>query len=142
MFPAAGRRAPLATWSLQASVATSGGGVRFAARRRRPPPAHRRAKGAAMPRTSVIVTVDARLFWVVRVPEAQAGVARAASREQPAALCGELDALQAVSPGVGRTFDDAGAWVHAIALAVCESLNEPPELPYIGEPFGGEDGTD
>jgi hypothetical protein len=95
-----------------------------------------------MSRTSAIITVDAQLLWIVPVPEVQAGVARAASREQLAALCGELDALQVSSPGAGHTFGDAGAWVDAIALAVFESLSEPPDLPFIGEPFGGEGGTD
>ena len=95
-----------------------------------------------MSSTSITVTVDAQLLWVVRVPEAQAGVARAASREQLAAFCGELDALRAAIPTAGHTFGDAGAWVGAIAVAVLESLGEPPALPFIGEPFGGEDGTD
>jgi hypothetical protein len=95
-----------------------------------------------MSSASVTVTVDAQLLWIVRVPEAEAGVARAASREQLAAFCGELDALQAAIAGAGHTFGDAGAWVGAITLAVLESLDEPPALPFIGEPFGGEDGTD
>ena len=95
-----------------------------------------------MQSTSATVTVDAQLLWVVRVPELQACVARAASRAQLAAFCGEFDALQATLPGARHAAGDAGAWVGAIALAVLESLREPPELPFIGEPFGGEDGTD
>ena len=95
-----------------------------------------------MPGTSATVTVDAQLLWVVRVPESQVGAARAASREQLAAFRGEFDTLQAALPGVARAGGDYGVWVGAIALAVLESLREPPELPFIGEPFGGEDGTD
>jgi len=30
----------------------------------------------------------------------------------------------------------------AITRAVIEFLGEPPELPFIGEPFGGEGGSD
>jgi hypothetical protein len=95
-----------------------------------------------MPTTTAIVTVDAQLLWIVRVPELQAGVARAASREQLTAFCGEFDALRAALHGFGPAAGDPGAWIGAIALAVLESLHEPPELPFIGEPFGGEVGTD
>lgn len=91
---------------------------------------------------SVTVTVDAQLLWVVRIPELRAGVARAASREQLAVFGGEFDALQATLAGAGHAAGDAGAWVDALALAVLEALREPPELPFIGEPFGGEEGTD
>jgi len=95
-----------------------------------------------MPGTDSTVAIDAQLLWVVRVPELQAGAARAASREQLAAFCAEFDALQATLPGAGHAGGGSGVWVGAIALAVLESLREPPELPFIGEPFGGEDGTD
>ena len=95
-----------------------------------------------MPHASATIIVDARLHWVVPVPESQVGSARAASCEQLAAFCAELDALQATFPGAGRAGGDSSLWVGAIALAVLESLREPPELPFIGEPFGGQDGTD
>jgi hypothetical protein len=92
--------------------------------------------------TGAIVTVDAQLLWIVRVPQLQAGLARAASREQLTAFCGEFDALEATLNSTGTAAGEPGAWVGAIALAVLESLHEPPELPFIGEPFGGEGGTD
>lgn len=95
-----------------------------------------------MPGTRATVTVDAQLLWIVRVPELQAGVARAASREQLAIFCGELEAVKAAFPDDGYTAGAACAWVGAITRAVLEALGEPPELPFIGEPFGGEDGTD
>jgi hypothetical protein len=95
-----------------------------------------------MPSTSATVTVDAQLLWIVRVPELQAGVARAASREQLGAFCAEFDALQAALPGGGYGVGEPGASLDAVALAVFELLREPPELPFIGEPFGGEEATD
>jgi hypothetical protein len=36
----------------------------------------------------------------------------------------------------------ADIMVGAITRAVLEFLSDPPDLPFIGEPFGGEGGTD
>ena len=91
-----------------------------------------------MPHAIITVAVDAQLHWVVRVPEVLAGAARASSAAQLALLGAEFDALRAAGNEASR---DALV-VAAIARAVIESLSEPPELPFIGEPFGGESGTD
>jgi len=91
-----------------------------------------------MPRACITVTVDAQLRWVVRVPEALAGATRASSAAQLARLGAELETLPVTPDEAVR----ADILVGAITRAVLESLGEPPELPYIGEPFGGEGGTD
>ena len=91
-----------------------------------------------MPHASITVTVDAQLCWVVHVPEVLAGAARASSAAHLALLGAELDATQVAADDDER----ADFMLGAIARAVIEVLTEPPELPFIGEPFGGEGGTD
>ena len=91
-----------------------------------------------MPHASVTVPVDAQLHWVVRVPEVLVGATRASSPAQLARLGAELDAVQAAVHEAARH----SILVGAITRAVVELLSEPPELPFIGEPFGGEHGTD
>jgi hypothetical protein len=81
-----------------------------------------------MSHASITVTVDAQLHWVLRVPEVLAGATRASSAAQLARSCAELDALP-ISPT-------------DVARVVIELLSGPPDLPYIGEPFGGDGGTD
>ena len=91
-----------------------------------------------MPHAGITVPVDAQLQWVVRVPETLAGATRASSPAQLASLGAELDAMQVAAHEAAR----ADIMVGAITRAVIELLSEPPELPFIGEPFGGEGGTD
>ena len=91
-----------------------------------------------MPHASITVPVDAQLHWVVRVPEVLAGAARASSAAQLARLGAEFDAMRAALDEAAR----ADFMVGAITRAVLELLSEPPALPFIGEPFGGEGGTD
>jgi hypothetical protein len=91
-----------------------------------------------MSHASVTVTVDTQLHWVVRVPEVPAGATRASSAAQLARSCAELDALPITPNDVAR----ADIVVETIARAVIELLSEPPDLPFIGEPFGGDGGTD
>ena len=91
-----------------------------------------------MPHPSITVAVDAQLHWVVRVPEVLAGATRASSAVQLANLGADFDAMQ-VTPGEAARAD---LMVGVITRAVIEFLGEPPELPFIGEPFGGEGGTD
>ncbi len=91
-----------------------------------------------MPQARITVTVDAQLHWVVRVPEVLAGAARASTAAQLARLSAELDVMQV-------TLDEASAadiMAAAVTRAVLELLSQPPELPFIGEPFGGDGGTD
>jgi len=91
-----------------------------------------------MPAASIAVAVDEQLLWVVRLPEVLAGATRASSAEQLARLGAEFDALHFSAYEAMR----ADIAVGAITRAVIEFLSEPPELPFIGEPFGGEGGTD
>ena len=91
-----------------------------------------------MPHPSVAVAVDEQLLWVVRVPEVLAGATRASSAAQLARLGAEFDASYLTAHEALR----AEIAVGVITRAVLESLGEPPELPFIGEPFGGEGGTD
>ena len=93
---------------------------------------------AAMPHASITIPVDAQLHWVVRVPEVLAGATCASSSAQLARLGAEFDAMQVTLDEASR--DDLV--VAAITRAVLDFLSEPPALPFIGEPFGGEGGTD
>jgi len=91
-----------------------------------------------MPHASITVAVDAQLHWVLRVPELLTGATRASSAEQLARLGAEFDALHVSAYEAMRS----DIMVGAMARVVVELLSEPPELPFIGEPFGGEGGTD
>jgi hypothetical protein len=91
-----------------------------------------------MTRSRTAVAVDHELLWVVTVPEVAHGVARTSSSEQLASLARQFETLElaAGDPDQLATIV-AGAVRSALAL-----LGEPPELPFIGEPFGGTGGTD
>jgi len=91
-----------------------------------------------MSHASITVAVDAQLHWVLRVPEVLAGATRASSAAQLARLGAEFEALQVSADEAAR----ADAMVGAVACVVVELLLGPPELPFIGAPFGGEEGTD
>jgi len=91
-----------------------------------------------MPHVSITVAVDAQLHWVLRVPELLTGATRASSAAQLACLGAEFEALEVTVDEAAR----ADVMVGAVARVVVELLGEPPELPFIGEPFGGEGGTD
>ena len=91
-----------------------------------------------MPHTSITVAVDAQLHWVVRVPETLAGATRAPSAAQLANLGAAFEAMQVTAAEAAR----ADIMVGAITRAVIDLLSEPPDLPFIGEPFGGTGGTD
>jgi hypothetical protein len=89
------------------------------------------------------VPVDADLVWVAPLPTAAVGAARAPS---PAALVHmhlQLSQELAVAGGEPLTAALADAeLLDAAARAVAGYLDELPELPFVGEPFGGEEGTD
>jgi hypothetical protein len=90
-----------------------------------------------------VVAVDDELVWVAPVPTAACGAARPSSpaalihlqvrlAEEWAAACGEeLEAALAEAD-----------LVDAAARVVAGYLEDLPDLPLIGEPFGGEEGTD
>jgi phytoene/squalene synthetase len=83
---------------------------------------------------SIAIPVDDRLLWVLRVPEQPLGSARPSSAETLSELASQLEEPRPAE--LMERMIDAAARVVAAALA------DLPELPYIGEPFGGEDGTD
>ncbi len=90
-----------------------------------------------MPRPRAIVTVDEQLLWLVDLRETPIGASLPASPASLAALGIQFDAgRRAVRDDV--TLGVAGA----VTAAVLEWLHELPELPFVGEPFGGVEGTD
>jgi hypothetical protein len=108
-------------------------------------PAIRWCRPARGPRRRPVlaVVVDDDLVWVAPVPTAAIGAARRSSAaalvhlqvllaQEHAAACGE--ALEAA-------FAEAEL-VDAAARAVAGYLDDLPDLPLVGEPFGGEEGTD
>jgi hypothetical protein len=90
-----------------------------------------------MPRPRAIVTVDEQLLWLVDLRETPVGTSLPASPASLAALGIPFDAGRRV------VRDDVTLGVAgAVTAAVLEWLREPPELPFVGEPFGGVEGTD
>jgi hypothetical protein len=90
------------------------------------------------------IPVDTDLVWVMPVPAAAAGAAR---RSSPAALVHlhlQLVRQQAVAAGCDPESAALGDedLIYAAARAVAGYLDDLPDLPLVGEPFGGEEGTD
>jgi hypothetical protein len=89
------------------------------------------------------VQVDDELVWVMPLPTAATGAAR---RSSPAALVHlHLQLLQELAVSSGDTPEAAFGdqeLIDAAARAVAGYLDDLPDLPLIGEPFGGEEGTD
>jgi hypothetical protein len=94
--------------------------------------------GVAMTRSRTAVAVDHELLWVVTIPEVAHGAARASSSEQLASFARQFEAL---ARPVGDD-DQIAAIVAGAVRSALTLLGEPPELPFIGEPFGGTGGTD
>jgi hypothetical protein len=93
-----------------------------------------------MPSPTALISVDEQLLWVVRIPECVAGSARSVAPDQVAGTCAEFDALAAsLATGERPALDDLAALAAHLAL---RALADLPDLPFIGEPFGGEGGTD
>ena len=89
------------------------------------------------------VTVDDELTWIVRLPTVRVAAALASSPDARARLGADLDQELAAALGAGL----AAAWaeaglIDAAARIVSAYLEDLPALPLIGEPFGGEEGTD
>jgi hypothetical protein len=89
------------------------------------------------------VPVDAELVWVTPVPALPPGAAR---RSSPAALVHlhfqlAQELVAAGSDAEVAALCDADL-VDAAARAVAGYLDDLPDLPLVGEPFGGEEGTD
>jgi hypothetical protein len=89
---------------------------------------------------SALFSVDEQLLWVLRVPESLTGAARPAT---PEAIAGARAGFDALADGLGGkgcgALDDLAALAARLAL---RALADLPDLPFIGEPFGGEGGTD
>jgi hypothetical protein len=89
------------------------------------------------------VAVDDDLVWVTDVPAVPLGAVRAPSPAALVHLCVQLAQELAVADGraVQTAFIEAEL-VDAAARAVAGYLDDLPDLPFVGEPFGGEEGTD
>ena len=91
----------------------------------------------------VAVPVDDDLVWVAQVPTATLGAAR---RSSPAALVHlHVQLAQEHAAAHGEALEAALAEadiIEAAARAVAGYLDDLPDLPLVGEPFGGEEGTD
>ncbi len=89
---------------------------------------------------STFVHVDEQLCWVVPVPECVLGSVRSATPEYIARGRAGFDAAADDLTRRGQPrLDDLAALAARLALSALADL---PELPFVGEPFGGEEGTD
>ena len=89
------------------------------------------------------VAVDDDLVWVTDVPAVPLGACRAPSPAALIHLCVRL--AQDLADAGGLALESAFAeaeLVDAAARAVAGYLDDLPDLPFVGEPFGGEEGTD
>ena len=89
------------------------------------------------------VPVDADLVWVTPLPAVAPSAAR---RSSPAALV-HLHLQLAQELAAAGCDPEAAALgdadlIDAAARAVAGYLDDLPDLPLVGEPFGGEEGTD
>jgi hypothetical protein len=101
-----------------------------------PAPGPRRRPVAAL-------SVDDELVWVTVVPTLELAAARAPSPTAFVHFCVRL--AQDLAAGDGAALEAALAeadLVDAAARAVAGYLDDLPDLPFVGEPFGGEEGTD
>ena len=89
------------------------------------------------------IVVDDELVWVVQLPVLEPAAARSPS---PAALLHlSVQMAQALAAAGGEALEAVFAesdLVDAAARAVAGYLEDLPDLPFVGEPFGGEEGTD
>jgi hypothetical protein len=89
------------------------------------------------------VAVDDDLVWVTDVPAVPLGACRAPSPAALVHLCVRLAQDLAAAGGLALETAFAEAeLVDAAARAVAGYLDDLPDLPFVGEPFGGEEGTD
>ena len=93
-----------------------------------------------MPHPLAFVHVDEQLCWVVPVPECVLGSVRTATPERIAEARAGFDAAaDSLERGRHDRLGDLAALAARLALSALADL---PELPFVGEPFGGEEGTD
>ncbi|MGE5228524.1 MAG: hypothetical protein ACM3MJ_02265 [Deltaproteobacteria bacterium] len=89
------------------------------------------------------VTVDDELVWVTAVPTLALGAARAPSPAAFVHFCVQLAEVLAAAgcPAHEAALSEADL-VDAAARAIAGYLDDLPDLPLVGEPFGGEEGSD
>jgi hypothetical protein len=89
------------------------------------------------------VAVDDELVWIVAVPLVDHASARPSSPATLVHLGLQLAEDLAVANGAAleTAFGEADL-IDAAARAVAGYLDDLPDLPLVGEPFGGEEGTD
>lgn len=94
-------------------------------------------------RPVVAVAVDDDLIWVLPIPAVEPGAARASSPAALVHMCVQLaqDLAEANGAALEAAFFEAEL-VDAAARAIAGYLDDLPDLPLVGEPFGGEEGTD
>jgi hypothetical protein len=107
-----------------------------------------------MASTKAIVAVDTELQWVFAAPGVPQGAARTASAEALLELTMSLDGELAEAAAAAGLVADPGSPAGAAETAVLRRLAASasaadergdrglPALPFIGEPFGGDGGTD
>jgi hypothetical protein len=88
------------------------------------------------------VAVDDELVWVVPVPPVGVAAARLSSPAALVHLSVQLAREMSASGGAALEAAFAEDLVDAAARAVAGYLEDLPDLPFVGEPFGGEEGTD
>lgn len=89
-------------------------------------------------RTRFFLAVDDELCWRLRVPQLVPWQSREASPAALSELGGALDAQLAAAELAPLA---ASIVARVVAGLACDEPPLPP-LPFIGEPFGGEGGTD
>jgi hypothetical protein len=113
------------------------------------PPTQALAFGHCVPargprrRPVVAVRVDRDLTWVAPAPTAPCGAARRSSRTALVHL--QVRLAEEWAEACGQALDDAlsqAELIDAAARVVADYLDDLPDLPFVGEPFGGEEGTD
>ena len=89
------------------------------------------------------VPVDDELVWVTAMPTVELAAARTPSSAALVHLSVQLAQELAAAHGAALEAAFAEAeLVDAAARAVAGYLDDLPDLPFVGEPFGGEEGTD
>jgi len=89
------------------------------------------------------VVVDDELAWVLAAPLLEPAATRPSTLAVLVHLSMQLACELAAARGAAANaaVPDADL-VDAAARAVAGYLDDLPDLPFIGEPFGGEEGTD
>ena len=87
--------------------------------------------------------VDDELVWVATAPVVEPAAARPSSPAALVHLSVRLAQELAAANGAARETAFAEAeLIEAAARVVAGYLDDLPDLPFVGEPFGGEEGTD